>query len=293
MAVSIDTYNKAFKAFTDFALERVNANDGKAIASAKIDAPLGGRKMLAVKHTTADSVHNWTRGFDQWTVNDRTRNLFRQTVAGMFGGESRIPESVKKAMLLDDYGKGKPLTARRITEVKNAIEAFANEAKASADQAIEKLFRSRVFFKEMPQNESDKLKRIVTDIYETCDSAMAREVMGENIVAIYGEIGFPPPDANGKFGEAMLQANHLFGGTDGAVLCQNPETFAYALFRPFPLPSMDVETFCGHVGKLVDQVEGWKRLMEGFRDAEDDAEDAAEEAATFDATTAAGAFMRV
>ena len=48
MSVSIDTYNKAFKAFTDFALERVNANDGKAIASAKIDAPLGGRKMVAV-----------------------------------------------------------------------------------------------------------------------------------------------------------------------------------------------------------------------------------------------------
>ena len=91
----------------------------------------------------------------------------------------------------------------------------------------------------------------------------------------------------------MLQANHLFGGTDGAVLCQNPETFAYALFRPFLLPPMDVETFCGHVGKLVDQVEGWKRLMEGFRDAEDDAEDAAEEAATLDATAAAGAFMRV
>ena len=56
---------------------------------------------------------------------------------------------------------------------------------------------------------------------------------------------------------------------------------------------MDVETFCGHVGKLVDQVEGWKRLMEGFRDAEDDAEDAAEEAATFAAATTAGQFMRV
>ena len=84
-------------------------------------------------------------------------------------------------------GKGKPLTARRITEVKNAIEAYANEAKASADaadQAIEKLFRSRVFFKGLPQNESDRLKRIVTDVFETCDSAMAREVLGEHIVAI-------------------------------------------------------------------------------------------------------------
>ena len=121
MAVSIDTY-KAFKAFTDFALERVNANDGKAIASAKIDAPLGGRKMLAVKHTTADSVHNWTRGFDQWTVNDRTRDIFKDAIVKMFGGESKIPASVRQAMQMEDYGRGKPLTARRILMVKAAID---------------------------------------------------------------------------------------------------------------------------------------------------------------------------
>ena len=40
----------------------------------------------------------------------------------MFGGESRIPESVKDAMLLKDYDKGKPLTARRIMAVKAAID---------------------------------------------------------------------------------------------------------------------------------------------------------------------------
>ena len=112
-------------------------------------------------------------------------------------------------------------------------------------------------------------------------------------VTIYGEIGFPPPDANGRFGEAMLKANHLFSGTEGAVLCQNPDTFAYALFRQFPLAAMDLETFCGHVGKLVDQAEGWKRLLEGFREAEAEAEDAAEEAVAFDAATASGSFMRV
>ena len=122
MALSIDGYNKLFKSFTDFAQERVNANDGKSIADANIETKLSGRKMLAVKHTTADSVHNWTRGLDLWIVNDRTRKLFRQTVAGMFGGESKIPESVKKAMLLSDYGQGKPLTARRIMAVKQAID---------------------------------------------------------------------------------------------------------------------------------------------------------------------------
>ena len=38
-----------------------------------------------------------------------------KAVADMFGGENHIPDSVKVAMKLEDYGKGKPLTARRIT----------------------------------------------------------------------------------------------------------------------------------------------------------------------------------
>lgn len=135
------------------------------------------------------------------------------------------------------------------------------------------------------------------------DGSLALEIDGIKVailhdeardaVTIYGEIGFPPPDANGKFGEVMLRANHLFSGTDGAVLCQNPETFAYVLFRQLPLDNLDLETFCGHVGKLVDQVEEWKRLMVGFRDAEDEAEDAVEEATALDAATTAGQFMRV
>ena len=41
------------------------------------------------------------------------------------------------------------------------------------------------------------------------------------------EIGHPPPDANGAFGAMMLQANFLLRGTEGATLCQNPETQAY------------------------------------------------------------------
>lgn len=60
-----------------------------------------------------------------------------------------------------------------------------------------------------------------------------------------------------------------------------------------PLDNVGLETFCGHVGKLVDQVEEWKRFMVGFRYAEDEAEDAAEEAAALDDSAVAGQFMRV
>ena len=61
-------------------------------------------------------------------TNDRVRELFRQTVADMFGGVERIPESVLKAMKLEDYGKGKPLSARRINLVKAAVESFSANA---------------------------------------------------------------------------------------------------------------------------------------------------------------------
>ena len=59
---------------------------------------------------------------DEWIANDRTRKLFRNAVVEMFGGEAKIPASVRKAMLLVDYDEGKPLTARRIMAVKNAID---------------------------------------------------------------------------------------------------------------------------------------------------------------------------
>lgn len=42
-----------------------------------------------------------------------TFNAFMKTVADMFGGVGSIPDNVKEAMKLEDYGKGKPLTARR------------------------------------------------------------------------------------------------------------------------------------------------------------------------------------
>ena len=64
MPPSINGYNAVFRSFVDFAQQRVNANDAKAIADAKIESPLNGRKMVAVGKAANDSVHNWTRNVD-------------------------------------------------------------------------------------------------------------------------------------------------------------------------------------------------------------------------------------
>ena len=82
------------------------------------------------------------------------------------------------------------------------------------------------------------------------------------------EIGLPPPDANGAFGSMMLKANFLLRATDGATLCQNPETGAYALVRPFPLALTDGESLAAGLESLVNQTENWRRVLAGLREAE-------------------------
>lgn len=66
----------------------------------------------------------------------------------------------------------------------------------------------------------------------------------------------------------MLQANFLLRGTEGATLCQNPETHAYALVRPFPLALADVESLAAGLESLVNQTENWRKALAGLRAAE-------------------------
>ncbi len=74
MALDVNTgYNSVFKTFVDFAQQRMSANDENAIADAHVQKPLVGRKTLAITQSLTDEVHKWTRGMDEWTVNDRTR----------------------------------------------------------------------------------------------------------------------------------------------------------------------------------------------------------------------------
>ena len=57
----------------------------------------------------------------------------------------------------------------------------------------------------------------------------------DNGIMVVVEIGYPPPDADGPFGEVMLKANYLLGGTNGAILCQNPDTDASPSCAAIPL----------------------------------------------------------
>ena len=84
----------------------------------------------------------------------------------------------------------------------------------------------------------------------------------------YAEIGHPPPDADGAFGAMMLEANSLLRATEGATLCKNPETHAYALLRSFPMASIDVETLATGLESLASHTESWRKTLAGPRVAE-------------------------
>ena len=82
------------------------------------------------------------------------------------------------------------------------------------------------------------------------------------------EIGLPPPDANGAFGAMMLRANFLLRATEGATLCENPESGAYSIVRPYPLALADVDSLCSCLESLVNQTENWRKALAGLREAE-------------------------
>ncbi len=111
--------NAQFQNFVDFAR-------GKG-AGTKVRALIGNDGPERTVGAKSESVLNkiFFRVPSNKAVNNEVRTLFRAAVARMFGGEEHIPASVKTAMKLGDYGKGRPLTARRILAVQSALEQIA------------------------------------------------------------------------------------------------------------------------------------------------------------------------
>ena len=124
MALDINGYNATFDAFVEFAKTQEAAGKERAVARFDADAAkeLGGIVNRTIKPASSDWVGIGVgRLASLKRANNITRDAFMKAVSDMFGGKSHIPASVKDAMKLEDYGKGKPLTARRILAVAEAI----------------------------------------------------------------------------------------------------------------------------------------------------------------------------
>ena len=107
-------YSANFQKFVDFA-NKAYATKGENTVARFEGMPRGDYK---------GAFASFWRTSDMKAANDQVRDLFRKTVADMFGGEKFIPDIVRDNMKLEDFGKGKPLTARRINLVKIAIDTL-------------------------------------------------------------------------------------------------------------------------------------------------------------------------
>lgn len=116
-------FNADFNRFVEFATAQ--RASGKAIADAANGKFNVGGLARNVTIASGDKVGAWSRSQTAKDVNNVTRDIFRNAVANMFGGESKIPASVKKAMEMKNFdGSGRPLTAKRIMNVKVAIDQY-------------------------------------------------------------------------------------------------------------------------------------------------------------------------
>ena len=107
-------YSENFQKFVDFAT-KAYATKGENTVARFEGMPKGDHK---------GAFASFWRTSEMKTANNQVRDLFLKTVADMFGGEKFIPDIVRDNMKLEDFGKGKPLTARRINLVRVAIDSL-------------------------------------------------------------------------------------------------------------------------------------------------------------------------
>ena len=152
MAINLNhqQFGSQFQEFVDLATR--NAADPDTIvclddrergrAPNQLLGPNGEARLISVKD--GDTIRpllgaHFGRSADNKALNNQIRNLFLETVLKICGVRTKeeLPETVRTAMKLKDYdNKGHPLTVRRITAVKAAIEA---KFQADADVALEKI----------------------------------------------------------------------------------------------------------------------------------------------------------
>lgn len=103
MALDINGYNDAFRAFVNFAetakTQSTFAQIGGEKNAVSDTGALAGRTIVA--KTSFDFCGNVGRRSESRGVNNEVRDLFKSAIADMFGGEERIPDSVVDAMTLN------------------------------------------------------------------------------------------------------------------------------------------------------------------------------------------------
>ena len=226
MPLNINGYNDTFKAFADFAMQAKRGSTIAQIGGEKNavagSGPLAGRTIVA--KTAFDFVGNVGRRQESRDVNNDVRDLFKQAIADLFHGESNIPMSVLDAMKLADFGKGKPLSARRILAVKAAIDQVAGAPDKGADAAggIDEKIESAVTtcMKKFGKKSNAKAEPLVRVALEACNGdADVMEIVTKNInnkILYTGNMDFrSEEDIRQKVGDIAANLEELKAASNG------------------------------------------------------------------------------
>ena len=109
------------ESFRGFALVRQIMGKEGSVIRAEESGSLAGRKVQLSVADNDRAFLPFFRSQDAKDANTRTRDIFFRLVAEEFGGEKNIPPSVKAVLTNFGGASSKPLTARRIVAVCNAV----------------------------------------------------------------------------------------------------------------------------------------------------------------------------
>ena len=96
-------------------------------------------------------------------------------------------------------------------------------------------------------------------------------------LAVYGEIGDPPPEGLEQLLSAMLEANHLFAGTAGATISRDHETGRFHLCQHEPLAILDADSLAALVESFVNTLGIWRKAIASYRPVAKSAAEGADE----------------
>lgn len=121
--IKLDGLNETLQSFATFA----NANETNESRVALLGA--------TERHISVVAGNGNSAGRE---INDLVRDTFINAVVAQYGGKlENVPTAVRVALDLGDYGQGKPLTARNIRAVFQAVEGMAPAASPAAVRAAE------------------------------------------------------------------------------------------------------------------------------------------------------------
>ena len=90
-------------------------------------------------------------------------------------------------------------------------------------------------------------------------------------IGLWGVIGEPPPQGLERLLSAMLEANHMFGGTAGATISRDPESGRFFLCRLLDARCLDADALATALEKFINTLESWVVLVKDYRESESSA----------------------